>query len=118
MNKVGVILDEVIKKVPSFTITINTIGAFPKITSPRVIWAGINNGDKETKEIAQKLEERITEIGIPKEERQFSSHITLGRTRSVLNLDKLVVGLKKIELLGRDQRQEFLASKIDRKSVV
>ncbi|MBM3255328.1 MAG: RNA 2',3'-cyclic phosphodiesterase, partial [Candidatus Omnitrophica bacterium] len=47
-----------------------------------------------------------------KEERRFSSHITIGRTRSGLNLDKLAGGLEKMSLLANDQRREFQASKI------
>jgi 2'-5' RNA ligase len=112
LNRVSVILDEVAGLLPPFAVTINAVGAFPKITSPRVIWAGIDKGDGEIKKIAQELEERIAEIGIPKEERRFSSHITIGRTRSGLSLDKLAGGLEKTALLAKDARQEFLANKI------
>jgi len=85
-------------------------GAFLKIEAPRVIWAGIGEGDNETKTIARKLEEEIARLGIPKEGRPFSSHITLGRTRSGLNLDKLSKRLT--AWAGKITRKEFNVTKI------
>jgi 2'-5' RNA ligase len=112
LNKINVILEEVAKKMHPFTVSIDSIGAFPRINSPRVIWAGIQQGDSEVKIIANELEERIAEIGIPKEEKTFSSHITIGRRRSGLKMDKLIDGLQKIASLAKEQGQEFLTSKI------
>jgi len=112
LNKVSLILEELAKDTPSFAVVICSIGAFPRITSPRVIWAGIDKGKEEVNDTAKRLEEKLSLIGIPKEERRFSSHITIGRTRSGLNLDKLAGGLEKMSLLANDQRREFQASKI------
>lgn len=69
-------------------------GAFPRIDTPRVIWIGVDKGDKEAKKIAKELEEKLQKLGIPKEERGFSAHITLGRTRSTLSREKLTQALK------------------------
>ncbi len=74
----------------TFLTRISGVGAFPRLSSPRTIWAGIDKGEKEIKEIAKDLEEKIQKLGIPKEDRPFSSHITIGRTRSGLNRDKLI----------------------------
>ena len=90
-------LEEVAKNNSAFPLRFSTLGAFPNMNSPRVIWAGIDQGDNETKAIAIELEEKIAKIGIPKEKREFSSHITLGRTRSDKNLDKLVKEIKRLE---------------------
>ncbi|MBI4981658.1 MAG: RNA 2',3'-cyclic phosphodiesterase [Candidatus Omnitrophica bacterium] len=89
---------EVLSKVANnhnpFTISFSSLGAFPNTTSPRVIWIGISKGETQIKKIAQELEEEIFHAGIPKETREFSSHITLGRTRSSINLNKLSEILK------------------------
>lgn len=74
----------------AFSMRISSLGAFPKISFPRVIWVGITSGDGETKEIAGILEEKIQQLGIPKEKRQFSTHITIGRIRSAKNRETLV----------------------------
>jgi len=105
------IIDDTAKEKNKFQIHISSLGAFPKIDFPRVIWVGVDIGDKETKQIAQELEEKIAKIGIPKEDRPFSSHITIGRTRSSLNREKLAQDLKnKAELNG--ERLEFYVTKI------
>ena len=94
LEKIITILEEVAKNKNSFSLSISSLGAFPKLDYPRVIWLGIDEGDKESKEIAKELEEKIAKIGIPKEDKPFSSHITIGRTKSTLNREKLVQNLK------------------------
>ncbi len=112
LDKIALILENIAKDKSSFHICISSIGAFPRNSSPRVIWVGIDKGDKETKEIAKQLEEKIQKIGIPKEDRSFSSHITIGRTRSALNLQKLVQELKTLENDLGIKGMEFDATKI------
>ena len=101
-EKINLILDDVIKEKCAYKIQISSIGAFPKLNFPRVIWAGVDQGDDETKAIAKGLEEKIQKIGIPKEDRAFSSHITIGRTRSTKNRDKLVQELNNIADISAD----------------
>jgi 2'-5' RNA ligase len=96
LNKINEIIEDVIKGKNSFQVRISSIGAFPKINFPRVIWIGIDKGDNETKTIANELEERIARVGIPREERPFSSHITIGRTKSTLNRERLVQNLQNL----------------------
>lgn len=110
--KINEIIDKVAVSKPAFKAQISLIGAFPEIDSPRIVWAGLGPGDKETKEIAFELENRLAEAGIPKEDRPFSSHITIGRTRSGLNREKLVMNLKSMEnKIGGDIMQ-FSVTKV------
>lgn len=111
IEKITKIIDDTAKEKNKFQIRISSLGAFPKIDFPRVIWVGVDIGDKETKGISEELEEKIAKIGIPKEDRPFSSHITIGRTRSSLNRENLVRDLKnKAELNG--EKLEFYVTKI------
>jgi len=87
------ILENATQNKNPFSTRLSSLGAFPKINFPRVIWVGIDKGDAETKQIAEVLEEKIAKIGIPPETRPFSSHITIGRVRSSLNREKLVKNL-------------------------
>lgn len=97
LDKIKSVLADVAKENPAFQIEINSAGAFPNLSSPRVIWVGADKGDNETKKIAAELEEKIArEAGIPKEKRPFSSHITLGRVRSNTNREKLTQEIQKI----------------------
>ena len=112
IEKIMRILEETAKDNHPYEAKISSLGAFPKIETPRVIWVGIDKGDNETKQIAKKLEEEIAKAGIPKEERPFSSHITIGRTRSGLGLDKLVRSLKNLEVSLAEKKLNFLVTKI------
>jgi 2'-5' RNA ligase len=95
-SKISRILQDITRDKNSFQLRISSIGAFPKINSPRVLWLGIDKGDSESKKIVKELEENIAKIGIPQENRPFSSHITIGRTRSASNRDKLVQNLENL----------------------
>lgn len=111
LDKITRIMDDTAKEKDKFQIRISSLGAFPKIDFPRVIWVGVDTGDKEVKDIAKDLEKKIAKIGIPKEDRPFSSHITIGRTRSSLNRERLVQDLKNKAELGA-RKLDFYATKI------
>jgi 2'-5' RNA ligase len=112
LEKTSSILENVAKDKNSFQIRIYSLGAFPKIISPRVIWVGIDKGDRQTQEIAKALEEKIVKIGIPKEDRAFSSHITIGRTRSGLNREGLVKEMNYLADSFGKENLEFSVNKI------
>lgn len=89
------IMTETAAHFKAFDLTIKDIGGFPDIDSPRVIWVGVDSGAGEATRIAKEIETKLESIGIPKEERKFHPHLTLGRARSRKNGDKLH------ELIGR-----------------
>ena len=104
VKEISEILDEVAKNHKSFQIQINALGAFPNLNSPRVIWVGIDQGDTETKNIFKDLEDSICKVGIPKEDRAFSSHITIGRTRSTKGLAELIQAITSLnESIGKEK---------------
>jgi len=112
LEKIKQILEEVAKNISPFRIRLFSLGAFPKINFPKVIWVGIDKGDNETIEIAKELEERIAQLGIPKEDRPFSSHITIGRMKSPLNRERLIQNLQELENSLGEQNLEFVVTKI------
>lgn len=88
-EKVEAALDEAVKSVRPFEISLKDIGAFPKIEFLRVIWAGLDKGAKESAEAAAKIDEALSKIGFDKETRPFAAHLTIGRVRSPKNKDAL-----------------------------
>lgn len=112
LSRITQIMESVSQENSPYTIEISSLGAFPKIEAPRVLWVGAEKGSKETKGIAKALEEKIQKLGIPKEERAFSSHITIGRTRSAINRLKLIEELKKLEGYFSGKEQAFTVEKI------
>ena len=53
-------------------------GFFPTVKSARVFWAGMEAGP-ELAAMAGMVDDKMAELGIPKEERPFSPHLTLAR---------------------------------------
>ncbi len=112
LSKINKIIEDVAGDKNSFQVRISSIGAFPKINFPRVIWIGIDRGDNETKVMAEELEEKIAKLGIPREDRPFSSHITIGRTRSTLNRENLAQDLETLQSAAIMGGLEFTVKRI------
>ncbi|MFH1656020.1 MAG: RNA 2',3'-cyclic phosphodiesterase [Candidatus Omnitrophota bacterium] len=94
-TKIKQILEDLGKNHRSFSADLNELGAFPKPKSPRVIWVGMQKGKDDLISIVEHLENRLSEIGIAKEDRIFHPHVTIGRLRSPHNRSKLVEMLEK-----------------------
>jgi 2'-5' RNA ligase len=64
--------------VPPFSLTFSGTGFFPTPKSPRVFWIGIQAApDLQT--LAAAIDDATALLGIPKEDRAFSPHLTLAR---------------------------------------
>lgn len=68
-----------IKHRGSFKIALNGCGGFPNLIKPRVIWAGIVGETARLVELSAVVESAANKVGIPKEKRPYSPHLTLGR---------------------------------------
>jgi len=112
LEKINEALKSISGDKKTFHMRVSSIGAFPKISSPRIIWVGIDKGDNETKEITEGLEEKLAKLDIPKEDRPFSSHITIGRVKSTLNRDKLIQELTAAEGILKMGNLEFNVERI------
>src|ERR1700690_3850931 len=53
-------------------------GFFPPAKSPRVFWIGIHAGPQ-LAQLARDIDSTVAELGIPREDRPFSPHLTLAR---------------------------------------
>jgi RNA 2',3'-cyclic 3'-phosphodiesterase len=89
-------LESIALATPSYTLSLGAPGAFPSIAKPKVIWMGIERGAAETERLAGSIEEMTQREGIPKEERPFTSHLTLGRIRTPERLFRITQILEKM----------------------
>lgn len=112
IREIGEVLEEVAAKTDAYAIRLSALGAFPRVESPRVLWVGLDTGEAQTKDIADKLESGIALLGIPKEDRPFSSHITIGRTRSGENIAQLSGLLEALEKKPQEYNLGFEVKKI------
>jgi 2'-5' RNA ligase len=98
-------------KAPTFHVKFECIGFFPSPKSPRVFWVGVHAGE-ELPQLAQAVSEALAAIGIPREDKAYSPHITLARAGSrkepVQNL-KALTGLlnEEVEAFGTMTAHEF-----------
>ena len=65
-----------------FELAIRGLGAFPSVTRPRVIWAGVVEGAAAVAELAARVDVALAGLGFPRETRPFAGHVTLGRVRA------------------------------------
>jgi 2'-5' RNA ligase len=65
-----------------FTLSLNGKGVFPNLRQPRVLWAGLAGDIENVVEIRRRLEDGLALIGLEREEKAFSPHLTIGRLKS------------------------------------
>ncbi len=87
-------------KYPKFKIRVKGLGVFPNPQSPRVLWAGIIDGQRELIELHELVEKLVGKYGI-KDDREFTPHLTIARIRSGRN--KHIIA----QLLEKYQDVEF-----------
>ena len=65
-------------KAPPMEIRLANTGFFPTPNSPRVFWIGIHAGPQLAR-LAGDIDAAVAELGVAREERAFSPHLTLAR---------------------------------------
>ncbi|MFK7736408.1 MAG: RNA 2',3'-cyclic phosphodiesterase [Pirellulaceae bacterium] len=65
----------------AFFAEIGSFGTFPKNKPPRVLWAGIDEGVDAMTRLREQLDSSFEDLGVPRENRQFRPHVTLGRVK-------------------------------------
>jgi 2'-5' RNA ligase len=108
-------LDELkaaLRALPSRTaieVAIRNVGFFPNPTSPRIFWCGIQAPGLEA--LAAQTDEATATLGIDREKRPYTPHLTLARIKETPDLQplrKAVAGLKSLEFGSFEARSFFL----------
>lgn len=69
------------ESIVKFLIKVHEKGVFPNPKRPRVLWLGIEEGTGNLAALQQRLEDELVKAGFPREEREFTPHLTIGRVR-------------------------------------
>jgi RNA 2',3'-cyclic 3'-phosphodiesterase len=77
-----------------FFLHVSGLGAFPGLTRPRVIWAGIDDPETVAPRLASKVEDILEPLGFQREKRLLNPHLTLGRVRSNKNCGDLIEAVR------------------------
>lgn len=62
-------------------LSISGLGVFPNPRRPRVLWAGVHGDLEALSSLQLAIDDAVEKLGLPKEQRAFSPHLTLGRVR-------------------------------------
>lgn len=74
-------LDAVAAGRESFTMRLEGIGCFPNARRPRVIWVGLSEEATGLLSLKSALDQQLTPLGWPAEDKPFRAHLTLGRVK-------------------------------------
>ena len=74
-------LQEAAASAGPFEMAVSGCGVFPSAGRVRVIWAGVESKDGGALACYQAIEDALAQVGVSREQRGFSPHITLGRVR-------------------------------------
>jgi 2'-5' RNA ligase len=79
----GEALETAVEDVPPIEVDYRGLGAFPSIERPRVLWAGIEepDGDTRLRDLQRAIGRALREVGYRPEKRAFHPHVTLARVR-------------------------------------
>ena len=100
LAQIGEILPPFLAGEKPFSITLRGFGGFPNFTRPRVIWIGLGGEKDRLIELQKNMDDLLASLGIPREERPFQPHLTLGRNKT----KELNLSFK--ELLAQWERDE------------
>lgn len=102
IEKISQIIKESSCGFKPFVLTLQSLGAFPTLNSPRVIWIGAVSQDNILEKLAETIEINLVSLHFPKEKRGFKSHITIGRVRSNKNKAELINLLRNLEIAKKE----------------
>lgn len=89
VEKIKEHIDEAVKSHRQVPTSITTLGGFPNLNRPRVIWVGIEENIEALRKMARDIEHRMRDLGFEKEKKPFKAHLTLGRVRHPKGLENL-----------------------------
>jgi RNA 2',3'-cyclic 3'-phosphodiesterase len=72
-------LEEAASGLPSFTLGLKGLGAFPGLEHPRTLWVGVCDGVQEVQRLQTRVAKALERRGVPIEARGWRAHITIGR---------------------------------------
>lgn len=90
-------LKEIASQYRPFIIRLSSnIGIFPTYQMPRIIWVGIKEGVNQLNELYNSIENNLSNKGFPRENKEFSGHITIGRVKFIRDKTNFIQIVKRI----------------------
>jgi 2'-5' RNA ligase len=74
-------LAEAVAPLPRFRLELRGMGAFPSPRKANVVWAGVEDVARGLTAVAAAVESVGERFGVPREQRAFTGHVTVGRSK-------------------------------------
>ena len=82
LDRVAVTLEMICGRHEPFEAEPSAFGAFPSARRARILWAGIDEGSDRLRALAEDVEATLEPLGFEREDRAYTPHLTLGRSRA------------------------------------
>jgi 2'-5' RNA ligase len=86
-----------VAKMKALLLNVRSVGAFPSVTRPRVLWLGIDGDTDALINLQTEIDAGLQGYGFKKEDRPFRPHLTLARIKEYKGLVGLAETVKKNE---------------------
>jgi 2'-5' RNA ligase len=85
------------------------VGRFPSGGAPRVLWIGCRRDVSKLAGLADAVERAAADADVPRENRPYAAHVTIGRVRSPANKQRLLAALeaRRDDVIGRQRVEAF-----------
>ena len=110
VKNICAIIKKQIASVPTLSLNVEKIGAFPDARRPRVLWLGTTGDIDKLAALQTQVERDFEGIGFPRENRPFHAHLTLGR----IKIPQEITGIKE----AMDKYKDFAAGGFNCKELV
>ncbi len=114
--KIANTLQETLDEMPPFELGIFSAGAFPHKKYPRVLWAGVGEGEEKLYNLQKSVASVLHhEHGFEPDERDYHPHITLARGKRKVRLPNMAQELTEVQdrLWGRHFVDAIVVMKSD-----
>ena len=95
VEDISLAVEKVIKNYSSFDLNIKRCGCFPNKNVIKVLWLGLDEGSP-IKDLQKDLDKEFKKLGF-KKEKNFISHLTIGRVKSPKNKKEIRNTIEKFE---------------------
>jgi RNA 2',3'-cyclic 3'-phosphodiesterase len=88
-----------------FRLEIERVGTFPSPKNARVVWVGVSGDGERLINLQTAVEDAMAELGMERDDRPFTPHLTLGRIKYLRSKEKwlnILDEIKNIKLAGFD----------------
>ena len=83
------LLSNLLQNIKPIETEFTLLNAFPDISQPHIIWAGLKDDSQKIAHLVKFLEKSLGRIGFKEEQKPFRPHITIGRIRTQNNISNL-----------------------------